>query len=192
MSEKINLEDLAQTAPEPEKKQEDRGPVQNDTPTPQKEVEKIMSLPFTVAMQNLGLEEKEVIEVAEELLLKGNVKKKIELPLGSYVVLESKKAADELDYFTFIMEAISKQYSQAEFDYMMRIRNLAVSLVEMKLGDVLHDFRDKSIEDRMEFLLNLSSAFISIILNASQKFWAVLLLMMHPKALDFLTKTLQK
>jgi len=191
MDNKINLEELAQTA-ETEHNHIDTEQKESNTEPPyQKEMEKIMQLPFTVAMQNLKLKESEVVEAGKELLLKGTVKKKIELPLNSYILLESRKASDELDYFTFLLDAVSKQFTQAEFDYLMRIRNVAAALVELKIGDDIHDFRNKSIQERMDFLLDMSAVFINMIFVASQDFWSTLLLLMHPKAIDFLTKALQ-
>lgn len=190
MSNKINLEEIGMSA----KKEDTDNKVEKEENIvdPQKEIKKMYSLPFKVAMQNLKINEDDVLEAGKELLLKGKITKRFELPLGNYIVLTSRKASEELDFYTFMAEAIAKQYSAQEFDYLLKIRNIAVSMVELKIGDEVINFKDKSIEEKYQYLLDLSVPLMSMIVNITSSFWSLLILMMHPGAVDFLTKSLQK
>jgi len=71
---------------------------------------------------------------------------------------------------------------------MMSVRQLAQVIVQH--NDV--DLREKSIDERYEYLMNLPSPVLATMANASQKFWSILLLLMHKDLMGFLErKTLQ-
>jgi len=152
------------------------------------ETKTLLKLPFNVAMQNLKVTEEEVIEAAKELFTKGEYEKKIKLPFDSFMVLTSKRAMDELDYYHFLYSALNKNLSLNEFKFMMSVRQLAQVIVQH--NDV--DLRKKSIDERYEYLMNLPSPVLATMANASQKFWSILLLLMHKDLMGFLErKTLQ-
>ena len=187
MENKINLEELAQgNEPEQETtKTENKSNIQT-------EVNKLFELPFEIAMQNLKLDKDFVIEIGKQLLSKGVIEQKIELPIDNYMILTSKKASDELDYYTFLMQSIGDDLTEQEFNLLFRVRNLASIIKEIKFGEYQESFVDKDIEYKYKKILELPNITVNILILESTKFQAALLLMMHPKVIDFLTKTLQK
>jgi len=152
------------------------------------ETQTLLKLPFNVAMQNLKITEEEIIEAAKELFITGVYEKKIELPFGSYMVLTSKRAMDELDYYHFLFSALNKNLSINEFKFMMSVRQLAQVIIQHNEIDL----RGKNIDERYEYLMSLPSPVLATMANASQKFWSILLLLMHKDLMGFLErKTLQ-
>ena len=190
MSKKINLEELAQVG---EEKKSDTVVKNADTKNdPQKEMDKLFELPFEVAMQNLKLNKDFVIEIGRQLLSTGTIEYKIELPMDNYMILTSKKASDELDYYTFLVQSIGENVTEQEFNMLFRVRNLASIIKEIKFGDYQESFVDKDIEYKYEKILSLPNITVNMLVLQSTAFQSALLLMMHPKVVDFLTKTLQK
>ena len=157
----------------------------------QKDVNNLFTLPFSIAMKNLNLDEKFVLEIAEQMLIDGEIHYKLELPKDNYIILTSRKASEELDYYTFLASALTKELTEQEFEYMLRIRNLAAITEEIKIGKKEEVFKDSDIDYRFNKLLELSSVMVNLLLARTAKFQSALLLMMHPKAVDFLMKSLQ-
>ena len=149
-----------------------------------KDTKQLLGLPFVVAMQNLKLDEDEVIEAGKAVFTKGFYEKKIELPFDTYMILTTKRAMDELDYFSFLYSAMEKDVTVDQFRFMSTVRQLADILVQH--NDI--DFRNKTIDERYEYLMSLSSPLLTAMANRSQKFWALLLLMMHKDLVGFLMR----
>lgn len=197
---KINLEELAETSTEEsveethgeEKENKKQVHKKKKEVTPNEEINRMFQLPFTVVMQNLKLKEDFVLKIAEQLFIKGEVDYKIELPLGNYMVLTTRKASEELDYYTFLAQSLGRDITEIEFSYLLKMRNLAAILEELKIGDFQENFKGKEIDYKYEKLLGLPSVIINMLIMKSSEFQSALLLLMHPKAIDFLTKTLQK
>jgi len=146
------------------------------------EASQILELPFEVAMQNLKVSEEDILEAGKQLFINGNFEYKLKLPFGMEVILKSKKALDEVDYYTFLYDAMQKELSMEEFRYMLNIRNLAHCIV--KLGD--KDMSKMTFDEKVDYLLSLPSPLIASILNQTQKFWSLMLLMMHKDFVGFL------
>ena len=191
---KLNLEELAEVAEE-ETETKGNEPSQNSNSKKEnkfEEMQKMFKLPFEVAMQNLKVDKSLVLKLGEQLLTKGYVQEKIEFPVDNYMILTSKKASDELDYYTFVVQAIEKNLTEDEFEYLLGVRNLASMLLELKFGEYHENFKGKNIEYKYSKLLELPSISLRIIMMQSAKFQSAMLLLMHPKAIDFLTNSLQR
>ena len=141
-------------------------------------------------MQNLGVDKNYFLEVAEQMFVKGFIEHKETLPYNNYIILTSKRASEEMDMAHFILTAIEKQMTSSEFEYLSSIRNLAAITKELKFGEIHLNFADKTIDEKFEELLKLPSPVIAILLNKVREFQGVLLLLLHPKAIDFLSKHL--
>jgi len=184
----INLEELAEESTDKEIEATEEKQVDNNKDNKSADIynrsEQILSMPFEIAMENLKVSKEEVIEAGKQLFETGNFKYEIELPFGNKCVLQSKKVLDEADYFSFLFNAIEKQMNMEEFQYILNIRNLAHSLVS--IND--EDYTDKTFEEKYEMLMDMPAPFVAAILNASSKFWAILLLMLHKDFVGFLIK----
>lgn len=193
---KLNLEEMAEVSDtkeetkteKEESKESSEKKNKKDTST---ELDNMFKLPFTVAMQNLKLSKDFVLELGEQLLTEGEIHFKIELPKGNYIILTTRKASEELDFYTFLAESLQRELTEQEFNYMLRIRNLAVIIEEVKFGEFQENFKDKDPDYKFNKLFSLSNIAVNLMLSKSVDFQSALLLLMHPKAIDFLTSSLQ-
>ena len=154
-----------------------------------KEMETIYKLPFKVAMQNLKLKEEDVLDVGRQLFEKGFFEKEFNLPFNvGTIKLRSKKVLDELDYYRFLEEALSKNVTIDEFNFLTSVRNLALVLVKYKD----QSFEGKTLEEKIDFLNNLSTPLVMSLTNLIQPFWSLMMISMHKDFVVFLLKRTQQ
>jgi len=184
----LNLEEFAESTEEynaNEKKESDTEVKKKKDFT--EEMETIFKFPFEVAVQNLKVDKEKLIESGRQMFEKGYFEEEFKLPFGNNFTLRTSKAIDDLDYYTFVMEAIKKDMSIEEFNYLLSIRNMAKALVKFR-GE---DYSNKATEEKMDMLLNMSAPLVKSMLEVSKDFWSILMLMMHPGFVGFLMSETQ-
>ena len=191
MSKTEELEDLTAMAyedeniNETEQNQEDKE--QNNTQNIINETQQLLKQPIELAIQNLGLEEEEVIEAAKQLFETGDFVKTFDLPFGLSFTLKTRKVFDDIDYFTFIKEAIEQNVTIDQFEFMNSIRNLAHAI--QRIGK--EDYSELSVQERYEILKQKPASLIGAIMARSKKFWRISIILIHSELVDFLLRKTQ-
>ena len=186
MSEIIDLEEMAETS-DAEKNNTEKTTNKTSKNKNIDQMNELFQFPFAVAMQNLKVDKDKLIEAGRQMFEKGYYEQKIELPFGNNFVLKTSKAIDDLDYYSFVADAIQQEMNVEEFNYLLNIRNMAKALQSLK-GE---SYVDYSTDQKVDMLLSMSAPLVRAMLTASKDFWSILMLMMHPDFVGFLMSETQ-
>lgn len=156
--------------------------------SPEQAFQQMMKQPFEIVMENMKIDEDEFVKKCEELFAKGHFTYNIKI-LNVEIELRSKNIHDHIDFAAFLRMILQRDdISQREYETLRQARQLVYAIKTFN-GE---DWTKYDIEERWEKVQELDELVVSMIINASEKFWKISNLMLHPGVVDFLQKRPQK